>query len=64
MKLKEFKGHWVGRTYECQRSGERLTLTDDLVQFRAFIGVGEGAIDLGDGHYMRIVGNVIEVKDE
>jgi hypothetical protein len=40
-----------------------VVLTEEMVRPRAFIGVGNGAIDLGDGYYSRRVGNVEEIKE-
>ncbi|ATN92917.1 hypothetical protein QGX11_gp154 [Pseudomonas phage PPSC2] len=56
--------NWVGRSFQCMETGVIVTLTDEMVQPRAFIGVGNGAIDLGDGYYSRRVGDVIELKEE
>lgn len=55
---------WVGRRFQCGETGVIVTLTEDMVRPRAFIGVGNGAIDLGDGYYSRRVGDVIELKEE
>lgn len=63
MKLKEFKEIWVGRKFQCEKTGVIVALTDDIVFPRAFIAVGEGSIDLGDGFYSRRIGNIEEVKD-
>ena len=63
MKLKEFAARWVGRSFRCEDTGEIVTLTLSQCTPRAFIGVGKGAIDLGDGFYSRRVGHVIEVTE-
>jgi hypothetical protein len=60
-RLQEFKDKWIGRKYRCNDTGIVVELTDDIVFPRAFIGVGNGAIDLGDGYYSRRIGNVEEV---
>lgn len=62
MRYKEFVGKWIGRTFRCTETGVELTLTQDIIQRRAFIGIGNGAIDLGDGFYSRSVGPIEEVK--
>lgn len=62
--MKNFdKKVWIGRKYRCIETGVVVELTDDMVAPRAFIGVGNGAIDLGDGFYSRIVGKVERVTD-
>lgn len=55
---------WVGRRFQCGETGVVVTLTEDMVRPRAFIGIGKGAIDLGDGFYSRRVGDVIELKGD
>lgn len=62
MKLKEFKALWSGRKFKCLETEEVVTITDDMAHPRAFIKVGNGAVDLGDGFYSRRVGKVEEVK--
>ncbi|AMR57275.1 hypothetical protein vB_PsyM_KIL3b_0023 [Pseudomonas phage vB_PsyM_KIL3b] len=54
---------WVGRRFQCGETGVIVTLTEDMVRPRAFIGVGNGAIDLGDGYCSRRVGDVKELKE-
>jgi len=51
----------IGRKYRCIETGVVVELTDDMVSPRAFIPVGNGAIDLGDGFYSRTVGKVERV---
>lgn len=58
------KSDWVGRKFQCTQTGVVVTLTEDIVFPRAFIGVGNGAIDLGDGFYSRRVGSIVELKEE
>lgn len=64
MKLEAFKSNWLGRKFKCPETGEVVKLTADMIHPRAFIPVGKGAIDLGDGFYSRTVGGVFEVFDE
>lgn len=61
--MKFDKSKWVGRTFRCNETGTERTLTEDMVYARAFIGIGKGAIDLGDGYYCRWLGDVSEVKE-
>lgn len=60
--MKFNKESWIGRTFICTDTGIEVTLTEDMVHPRAFIRVGNGAIDLGDGYYMRVIGNIEEKK--
>lgn len=62
MNRKEFAAKWVGRSFRCNASGEVVTLTLDQCTPRAFISVGEGAIDLGDGFYSRRLGDITELE--
>lgn len=63
--MNKFKSeNWVGRSFQCMETGVIVTLTDEMVQPRAFIAIGNGAIDLGDGFYSRRVGNIIELKED
>jgi len=52
---------WIGRSFKCMDTGIVVTLTIETVAPRAFIIVGNGAIDLGDGFYSRSIGNIEEV---
>jgi len=63
MNSEEFKKLWIGRSFRCSDTGITVTLTDDNVYPRAFICVGNGFIDLGDGVYCRYGGNIQEIKD-
>lgn len=60
--LYKFRCRWVGRKFECQDTGEVITITGDIRE-RDCIHCGKGAIDLGrlDGYY-RIIGNIKEHK--
>lgn len=58
------KSKWIGRKFKCQYTGVVVTLTEDIVFPRAFIGIGNGAIDLGNGFYSRRLGRIVEVEDE
>lgn len=62
--MKFDKSKWVGKTFVCKDTSRKVTLTEDMVYPRAFIGIGNGAIDLGDGYYARWIGNIVEVTDE
>ncbi len=55
---------WVGRTFECTDTGERLTLTKDMVYERALIPIGVCHLDLGRlDAYHRHVGDLIELEN-
>ena len=56
--------NWIGRKFRCNKTGVVVELTEELVHPRAFISVGNGSIDLGDGFYSRRVGDVIELKED
>ena len=57
-----FQLQWCGRTFQCEGTGERLTLTKDMIHERAFIRIGECYLDLGRlDAYSRRVGNLSEV---
>lgn len=58
------KSDWVGRKFKCLETGTEVVLTEDIVYPRAFIGIGKGAIDLGDGYYSRSVGSIVEIKEK
>lgn len=62
MRLAEFKKRWVGRKIICHDTGTVVELTDEMVQPRAFIPVGKGAVDLGDGFYARWLGKVRPIE--
>lgn len=55
---------WIGRKWRCKETGVVVELTKEMVHRGAFIGVGNGAIDLGDGFYSRRVGHIEELKGE
>lgn len=55
---------WIGRKYRCIETGVVVELTEQMVAPRAFIPVGNGAIDLGDGFYSRTIGKVERVNDD
>lgn len=59
----KFAANWLGRKFRCEETGEVVELTIDNVRPRAYISVGNGAIDLGDGYYSRRLGKVEEVKE-
>lgn len=61
-KLQQFKATWIGRKYKCKDTGVIVELTEEMVWPRAFIQIGDGAIDLGDGFYSRRLGNIEEIK--
>lgn len=53
---------WAGRTFECQSTGERRTLTKHDTHERNFIAIGACNIDFGvAGGYHRILGNLKEI---
>lgn len=55
---------WAGRTFECQTTGERRTLTKHDTYERNFIAVGACNIDFGvAGGYHRVLGNLVEVTE-
>lgn len=61
--LKMFKEKMIGRVFYCKETGVELVITEENCHRGAFLAVGKGAVDLGDGGYMRLVGNVSE-RDE
>lgn len=56
------KSDWIGRKFICNQTQTVVELTEENVRPRAFISVGKGAIDLGDGYYSRRIGDIKEVK--
>ncbi len=53
---------WAGRTFECQTTGERRTLTKHDTYERNFIAIGACNIDFGAaGAYHRVLGNLVEI---
>lgn len=64
MNRKDFAAEWVGRSFRCEVTGDVVTLNLDQCTPRNFIGVGKGAIDLGDGFYSRRVGDITEVTGD
>lgn len=56
--------NWIGRKWRCNDTGVIVELTAEMVRARAFIAIGDGAIDLGDGYYSRRLGNIEELKGE
>lgn len=56
--------NWIGRKWRCNDTGVIVELTANMVRARAFISIGNGAIDLGDGYYSRRLGNIEEIKEE
>lgn len=55
---------WIGRKFRCNETGDVVELTEEMVRPRAFISVGNGAIDLGDGYYSRRLGSIEELKED
>ena len=60
MELKELRKTFSGRVYKCLDTGQTVTLPDD-VRFGQCIQIGNGYIDVGDGYYFRVGGNIIEI---
>lgn len=59
--LYEFKCKWYNRTFRCTKTGVQVILNKDMIHPKRFITVGEGAIDLGNGNYFRVVGPIEEI---
>lgn len=55
---------WIGRTFKCLDTGEKVKLTKKMVKPKAFISIGNGYIDLGDGYYYRGGGNIQEITKQ
>lgn len=60
-KLYEWRCDWIGRRFKCLETGEVFQIPDD-VYYNQFFKVGNGFVDVGDGHYCRFGGKVKEVK--
>lgn len=55
---------WSGRTFECQTTGARRTLTKHDTYERNFIAIGACNIDFGAaGAYHRVLGNLVEITE-
>lgn len=53
---------WLGKTYECQDTGQRRTIQKEEVYQGNFIRIGNCYLDLGRaGAYHRVIGNLVEV---
>lgn len=63
MNIQEFKEMWVGRTFQCRDTGATFTIPEDVLP-KNFYSIGEGYIDVGDGHYSRGGGNIVEILTE
>lgn len=60
----EFKCGWVGRVFQCNETGEKVTIPFGVKECNYF-KVGNGAVDVGRlNAYCRIIGNVIEIKED
>ncbi len=60
----EFKCGWVGRTFQCEETGEKVTIPFGVKECNYF-KVGNGAVDVGRlNAYCRIIGNVSEIKED
>lgn len=53
---------WEGRKFQCLKTGTIVELSE--VTARQFIEIGEGFIDVGDGHYSRFGGSILELETE
>lgn len=59
---KHLELQWAGKTFECQSTGERRTLTKNDTHERNFIAIGACNIDMGvAGGYHRVLGNLKEI---
>lgn len=56
----DFKFNWAGKRYLCRDTGVTKTLPKDI-KCGDFFPIGNGFVDVGDGYYYRIGGNVVEV---
>ncbi len=54
---------WAGRKYRCMDTGEELTIPHD-VRPKQFFAFGECFVDVGDGYYGRMGGNLEEICAE
>ena len=62
-RLAEFRKTWAGRTFRCNTTGVEFTIPDNIY-YRQFFAFGDSFIDLGDGYYCRVGGDVEEIKNE
>lgn len=60
-KLYQWRCDWIARRFKCLETGEVFQIPDD-VYYNQFFKVGNGFVDVGDGYYCRIGGNIEEVK--
>lgn len=61
---KHLELQWAGKTFECQTTGERRTLTKHDTYERNFIAIGACNLDFGvAGGYHRALGNLVEVVE-
>ena len=61
--LAEFRKLWAGRKFRCKATGEEFTIPAD-VYYKAYYTFGNSSVDVGDGYYCRIGGDIEEVKEE
>lgn len=54
---------WIGSKWKCLDTGQELVISKDI-QYNNYIRIGEGAIDLGNIYYHRVIGNVVEIKTQ
>jgi len=53
---------WLGKTYECQDTGQRKTIQKEEVYGGNFLRIGNCYLDLGRaGAYHRVLGNLKEI---
>lgn len=58
------KEDWIGRVFRCPVTQEQVIITESMAFPGKFIIIGEGFLDLGDGYYSRVGGNVVEITEE
>lgn len=61
--LKDFRDKWVGRTFRCKKTGVEFTIPEDVF-YKQFFSFGDSFIDVGDGYYSRVGGDIEEVFKE
>ena len=64
MSILEIRKTWAGKTFECNETGERLTIPEDVVECD-FFTFGKCFIDVGRwGSYSRAGGSFQEITED
>jgi hypothetical protein len=53
---------WAGKQFKCTETGEILTIPAD-VRPKSFYQFGNCFVDVGDGYYSRMGGNLQQLED-